>query len=457
MKHVVIIGNGIAGTTTARHLRKKSDCRITLISDEHPYFFSRTALMYVYMGHMRFEDTQPYENWFWKKNRIDLIQSRVIKVNTAKKEILLQDITRIRYDDLVIATGSKPRILPVPGNHLKGIQGFYFKKDLETLEMDTISLLKQEKKAKRVVVIGGGLIGIELVEMMYSRNIPVTFIVRDALFFGKTLSEKESNLLTKHIQSHSGIDLRLDTNLLEILSEHNSEKVSAIKVQFQDQKPEVISCDLVLSAIGVQPNIDFLNSSKIEVSKGVLVDNYLQTNIQNVYAIGDCAELKNPDPFRNSIEAVWYTARIMGETLANTIANNFAMKYTPGYWFNSAKFFDIEYQTYGNISAKIQGDESRFYWEDNSQMRSLQLNFSKIDKRVLGVNVLGIRMRQEVFEKWFKQNRKIEYVIEHLQDANFDAEFSKGFEEEVVSYYNKKYNTSLKSRKRSWKRIFSKF
>ena len=73
MEHIVIIGNGISGVTTARHIRKLSDKKITIISAETEHFFSRTALMYVYMGHMKFEHTKPYEDWFWKKNRIDFL------------------------------------------------------------------------------------------------------------------------------------------------------------------------------------------------------------------------------------------------------------------------------------------------------------------------------------------------------------------------------------------------
>ena len=72
MSNIVIIGNGIAGITTARWVRKLSDHKITVISSETDHFFSRTALMYIYMGHMRYEDTKPYEDWFWTKNRIDL-------------------------------------------------------------------------------------------------------------------------------------------------------------------------------------------------------------------------------------------------------------------------------------------------------------------------------------------------------------------------------------------------
>ena len=89
-RHVVIIGNGISGVTAARHIRKRSDYRITIISAESDYFFSRTALMYVYMGHMKFEHTQPYENWFWKKNRIDLVLDRVEQVDYDNKTLKLE-------------------------------------------------------------------------------------------------------------------------------------------------------------------------------------------------------------------------------------------------------------------------------------------------------------------------------------------------------------------------------
>ena len=95
MEHIVIIGNGISGVTLARHIRKLSDTetnsaeakKITIISAETDYFFSRTALMYVYMGHMKFEHTQPYENWFWKKNRINLKKGYVKQVDTKSKTL----------------------------------------------------------------------------------------------------------------------------------------------------------------------------------------------------------------------------------------------------------------------------------------------------------------------------------------------------------------------------------
>ena len=107
MEHIVIIGNGISGVTAARHIRKLSDKKITIISDEADYFFSRTALMYIYMGHMKFEHTKPYEDHFWKKNNIQLLQAFVEEVNVNHKTLRTQEGETINYDQLILATGSQ--------------------------------------------------------------------------------------------------------------------------------------------------------------------------------------------------------------------------------------------------------------------------------------------------------------------------------------------------------------
>ena len=98
MKHLVILGNGIAGVTTARHVRKQSDMKITIISGESDHFYSRTALMYIFMGHMTYENTKPYEDWFWEKNKIDLVRGFVNRIDTDNKELSLEDGKSISYD-----------------------------------------------------------------------------------------------------------------------------------------------------------------------------------------------------------------------------------------------------------------------------------------------------------------------------------------------------------------------
>jgi NAD(P)H-nitrite reductase large subunit len=426
MEHVVIIGNGISGVTAARHIRKLTDKKITIISSETEHFFSRTALMYIYMGHMKYEHTKPYEDYFWKKNRIELKQGFVKAVLPKQKELVFSNGDTLNYDKLIIAVGSKSNKFGWPGQDLDGVQGLYSKQDLDSLE----KYAPNNKVCKRAVIVGGGLIGIELAEMLNTRNIPVTFLVRENSFWNGVLPQGESEMLNRHIKNHH-IDLRLGMNLKEILSDENG-KVRAVVIP---ETGEELACNLVGLTAGVSPNIDFLKDSGIELGRGVKVNRHLETNIKDIYAIGDCAEQHEPIGNRRSIEAVWYTGRMMGETLAQTICGN-PLEYKPGHWFNSAKFFDIEYQTYGWVFAKKKEYEEHFHWKHEDDTKCITVAFHKESNLFLGINTFGIRMRHEIFDRWISEKRHVDFVMENLSEANFDPEFYKKFESQILIAFN---------------------
>lgn len=424
MGHIVIVGNGISGVTAARHIRKLSNHRITIISGESDYFFSRTALMYVYMGHMSFENTQPYEPHFWTKNRIDLKKSWVNLIDHKDKKILLENGEFMAYDKLILATGSKPNKFGWPGQDLKGVQGLYTKQDLEQLEISA----PNNKVCKRAVIIGGGLIGVELAEMLHSRNIPVIFLVRESSFWNGVLPDTESAVLNDHILSH-GIDLRLSANLKEIHS-NDQDAVKSIEIA---ETGEIIPCDFVGLTAGVSPQIELAKASGIATNQGILVNRFLETNIEDVYAIGDCAEQQDTLPHgRRSIEAVWYTGRMMGETVAQTISGH-KIAYKPGHWFNSAKFFDIEYQTYGIVNNALNKPKSemQMHWKHPEKNICITVSYDKNDKRFIGINTFGIRMRHEVFDRWLNEKRSIEFVLDHFVEAQFDPEFFHSYVNEI--------------------------
>jgi NADH oxidase (H2O2-forming) len=431
MEHIVIIGNGISGVTAARYIRKLSDKKITIVSAETDYFFSRTALMYVYMGHMKFEHTQPYENWFWKKNRINLKKGYVKTIETKSKTLHFAEGEPLQFDKLIIATGSKPNKFGWPGQDLDGVMGMYHKQDLDNLE----KYAPNNKVCKRAVIVGGGLIGIELVEMLNSRNIPVTFLVREDSFWDIILPEGESQMINRHIKNHH-IDLRLGVNLKEIISDKNGKAKGVVVAE----TGEIIDCDVVGLTAGVSPNIDFIKESDIETGLGVKVNRFLETNIPDVYAIGDCAEQTESIGQRRPIEAVWYTGRMMGETVAQTVCGN-RIKYKPGHWFNSAKFLDIEYQTYGWVFAKQRANEVHFHWKHEDDTKCITVCYDKNTNAILGINTFGIRLRHETFDTWLTENRDVDYVMNHLSEANFDPEFYKTFEAEILSAYNKQLQT----------------
>ncbi len=440
MAKIVIIGNGIAGITTARHVRKRSDDEITVISGESDHFFSRTALMYIYMGHMKYEHTKPYEDWFWEKNNIKLKRGWVNEVDFDKKELKVENET-IQYDKLVLALGSKPNKFNWPGINLKGVQSLYSLQDLEEMDANTHGI-------KKAVVVGGGLIGIEMAEMLHSRGIDVTYLVREKHFWDIMLPQNEAEMIERHIHEH-GIDLRLSSELKEIKGDSTGRVQSVLT-----KNDEEIECQFVGLTIGVSPNIDLVKDSALETKKGIVVNEFLETNIPDVYAIGDCAEVNNPKTGRRAIEPVWYTGRIMGETLGRTLTGD-RNEYSPGVWFNSAKFFDIEYQTYGIVDPVLTDNQKSFYWQNEEATKCLHFVMDASDRHIIGVNALGFRLRHELLDKWISARRSMDEIVSELSDANFDPELYLRYEPQIISSYNEQFGTSLSSKKKSWTRILN--
>jgi len=454
MRHIVIIGNGIAGITTARELRKGGEDQITVISSETDHHYSRTALMYIYMGHMTYAHTKPYEDWFWTKNRIDLLRAQVTSIDFDRKALVASQpdgsVKTLTYDVLVLALGSSPNRPGVLQMDLRGVQGLYGMPDLEQMEALTDAKLSGTL-VDRAVVIGGGLIGIELCEMLLSRKIPVSFLVREASFWRSVLPAEESVMITRHIRQHH-VDLQLETEVTEI---HNdgTDRVGGVTTKAGQR----IECQFVGVSVGVSANVGWLRGTALEIDRGVLVDTYLSTNVPDVYAIGDCVQHRTPPAGRKPTEQIWYTGRIMGETLAKTLMGA-KTAYEPGVFFNSAKFFDIEYQTYGDVPANLPDDNTiqSLYWEHPTGEKAIRINYKTAGGAVTGVNAFGIRQRQEVWTRWITEKRPIQHVLEHLAQANFDPEFFRQHEADVLSVYNTQHpEAPLRSRAR--KGLFALF
>lgn len=420
--HIVIIGNGIAGISAARNIRKISDHTITVISAETEHFFSRTALMYIYMGHMKYEHTKPYEDHFWEKNRINLVYKYVSQLDTENKSLVFDDGSHMEYDKLILATGSQPNKFGWPGQDLDAVQGLYSFQDLASME-------KYSEGLERAVIVGGGLIGIEMAEMFHSRHIPVTFLVREDSFWNIVMPPEESEMINREIMTN-GIDLRLSTELKEILPDENGKARAVIT-----NTGEEIPCQFVGLTAGVHPNIDLVKDTDVEVGRGILVDEYLQTSVKDVYAVGDCAQLRNPLSNRRPIEAVWYTGKHMGPIVAKNVCEQ-PIKYEQTTWFNSAKFFEIEYQVYGQVGNQIKEGEKHLYWEHSDGRKSIRLVYDEEDGHIIGFNLMGVRYRHRVCEKWLDEKAHIETVLQNLGAANFDPEFFKQYEADVVALYN---------------------
>ena len=421
--HIVIIGNGISGVSVAKSLREYSDAEITIVSSESMSFFSRPALMYVFMGKMRFKDILPFPSDYWVKNKIKKVYGAVKEIDAENQTIVLDNGSVLSYDKLVLALGSQPKSLGLGEFNLEGIQGFYSLQDVEKLQ-------DSANKVKHASIIGGGLIGVELAEMFVSRGISFTFWVREKWFGSNFLPQEEAKIVTNHLTSKN-INIKFEREIIGFEAD-DSNMVKSV----ESQSGEKVDSDLVCVCIGVEPKVDWLKSTDVQTRAGVLVNAYLQTNIPSIYAVGDCVECINPVHGRKSIETLWYTGRLMGEYLGKNILQVNPPPYEPGIYFNSAKFFDLEYQVYGDVPTSFPESYGTVFWKHPTKDKSIRLVFNATNEEFIGCCVLGIRFRQEVCEKWIKEKWKISEVLPLLSEANFDSEFSTRHERELLDIYN---------------------
>jgi NADPH-dependent 2,4-dienoyl-CoA reductase/sulfur reductase-like enzyme len=418
--NVVILGNGIAGVTCALALRKRRpEWRITLVSGESDAFFSRTALMYIYMGHMRLIDTQPYEERVWRERRIDRVRGWVGAVDVKNARLEFTDGRTLAWDRLVLATGSQPNRFGWPGQDLPGVQGLYSLQDLELLEQNS-------KGLRRAVIVGGGLIGVELAEMLHTRGVHVTILAREAEYWSNALPVGEAQLVGRVIRD-AGIDLKLSSSMRHVEAGANGRAGAVVT-----DAGERLECQLVGLTAGVSPNLSAFAGGSVPTGRGVLVDSTLRTRAEGVYACGDCAEIVEDGGGRGRVEQLWYTGRMQGEVVAENLADDGQRRYDRGIWFNSAKFFDLEWHTYGQVppGSVASPTERHLWWVHPNGRHALRI--VEREGAVVGMNALGWRHRQDVWTRWISERRSLTEVVKNLRAANFDPEFFRRFEQEIA-------------------------
>jgi NADPH-dependent 2,4-dienoyl-CoA reductase/sulfur reductase-like enzyme len=372
--------------------------------------------MYVFMGHMRYQDTKPFPDSLWAANRIELVRGWVTRIDTEKRRLEMHRGEPIAWDRLLIATGSKSNRFGWPGQNLAGVQGMYGLFDLH-------ALYENARDARHAVIVGGGLIGIEMAEMLHSRNIHVTFLVREPSYWSNVLNDEESAMVNRLIREQ-GTGLELGTELGSI--EDDGEGRCGAVVTGDGRRLE---CQLVGLTAGVSPNVAVARDSGIETGRGVLVDRQLRTRSEDVWAAGDCAEIVADGEAPSLIQQVWYTGKLQGEVAGDNIAGE-GRGYEPGIWYNSAKFLDLEYHTYGSVNTKLPG-ERNLYWEHPDHRHSARL-VAEQDGTLIGLQSMGLRWRHPVAERWLRERRDLSFAFEHLAELAFEPEFHARHEAEIV-------------------------
>ena len=244
------------------------------------------------------------------------------------------------------------------------------------------------------------------------------------------IPEEEAKMVEEHIREHH-VDLRMGEEMESIHAGEDG-RVSHIITKNGEQ----IDCQIVGLTAGVSPNVDWLKDhASLEIDRGILVDHFFQTNLPHVWSVGDCAQFRDPLPGRRPLEQVWYTGKMQATFLAEGLRGE-RKPYSPGIWWNSAKFFDIEYQTYGMVMPQPQEGEETFFWKAPNAYVTVRINYRADSLAVTGCNVFGVRHRHQVWEHWIETGATVTEVIGNLAAANFDPEFFKQYEPDIIHAWN---------------------
>ncbi|UYL09261.1 FAD-dependent oxidoreductase [Bdellovibrio sp. SKB1291214] len=316
-QHVVIVGGGAAGTSCAAMLRRQGFAgTIQMISHDDSIPYDRTNLSKDYLSGTAPDDWLPIlKESFFDKNKIQLnLNVAVVKVDSAKRSVLLSNDKTLFYDKLVLATGGEPISPPIPGID----QPHVFM--LRTLK-DCHRIIDKCDGSKTVAVIGAGFIGLEVAASLKQRGIDVHVIAPEELPLIKNLGIHVGSYIKKTHESH-GVRFHLGHSVKEI----NSRSV------ILDNNTK-IECDFVVVGVGIKPNLELARQAGCEIDHGVIVDEYMQTTVPGVYAAGDIARWPDPRSLRPIRVEHWEVAERHGQVVAcNILGARLKYQDVPFFW-----------------------------------------------------------------------------------------------------------------------------
>ncbi|MCA9938105.1 MAG: FAD-dependent oxidoreductase [Anaerolineales bacterium] len=343
--HYVIVGNGAAGASAAETIRAHdAHSRITILTAEPSLMYSRPGLAYVATGEIPPRQVIARRAEWYEQLRLGLVYDAAERLDVVAQRVYLSNGDSLPYDKLLIATGARAAAPPYPDATLKGV--VY----LDTLE-GTKELLRQARRGRKGVVIGGGITALEMVEGFLHRNVETHYFVRGDQLWGRVFNDTESALLEASMKAH-GVHIHYRTEAEEILPTRWGHKVRAARLKGGG----AFSCQLFGVAIGVTPSLELVRGTPLKLDRGILVNEYLETSVPHVFAAGDCAQVYDPWTRRHMLDVLWPSAVAEGQAAAMNMMGR-RQPYEKGTPFNVCKLFGLHVTIIGQINPRSVGDE----------------------------------------------------------------------------------------------------
>jgi len=372
MQHV-IIGAGPAGVIAAETLRKlDGDAQITLVGDEPEPPYSRMAIPYLLSE--RIDERGTYlrkDEGHYRSRRTEVLRDRVTGLDTQAHSLTLAGGGQLRYDKLLIATGSRPTAPSIPGIDSPGVHACW------TLE-DARSIMALAKPGANVVLMGAGFIGCIILEALAARGVKLTVVEMENRMVPRMLDETAGGLLKRWCES-KGVTVRTSAKVTGIAAQG-----AALEVSLDDGS--TLPAALVIAATGVAPNTQFLQGSGIETGRGIRVNGYLQSSVADVYAAGDVAEGRDFSTGEYSVQAIQPTAAEHGRIAATNMAGGNRHEYPGSVNMNVLDTLGLVSSSFALWMGVDGGDSASLV--DSERYRYLNLRFQ--DDVLVGASSLGL-------------------------------------------------------------------
>jgi NAD(P)H-nitrite reductase large subunit len=346
MTKYVIIGASAGGIGAVEAIREVDPVgNITVISNEQVPQYSRPMIS-EYVSREATLDTMKYRSdEFWKNNKVKILAGKTAtKIDFANKHVQLDSEEKISYDKLLIATGGKPFVPRMEGGEKEGVFTFTELSNAEAIEAKVGT-------STSAVVIGGGLIGVSASEALVKRGIKVTLVeLKDNIL--NLILDKTASLITEKVLNEAGVTVITGKSVQRILGRKDNEE-SVGGVILTDGKE--ISCDFVIVAIGIIPRTELVKDTLVKVNRGIIVDRFMKTNLLDVYACGDVAEVHDFLIDENRLLPLWPLAHLGGRVAGYNMAGK-QVKYEGGTVMSSLKYFELPIIAVGIINPENLSD-----------------------------------------------------------------------------------------------------
>lgn len=302
MNRYVIIGDGIAGHSAAKMLREGDPfSEIVIVTDEDYPLYNRINLKEYVIGGMTHQELMIDEK-FYKSNTVKLkLSTRVTAIHPSARMVVTTGGI-MEYDKLLLAVGGTPTPLQCPGSDARGVHYLWTLRDADGMNEDLVN-------AKSAVVVGGGLLGIDLARAYTARKLDTTYVIRGQQWARRYMEPRAARIVEDAMRE-GGVKIRFGETPAELKTESGRVK------ELRTSTGTTLPADVVGVAIGLDVNTKFLEGSGIEVNDGILADEFLKTKFDDVYTAGDCAEYQDVLTGRREIMGNWASARMMGQTAA---------------------------------------------------------------------------------------------------------------------------------------------